>query len=157
MAKPQYIRTNMAQLIVSTSKKVWNDLIPVLDQKKFFLLNNANCTRRKLFNFALALGLNEGFTMELEGKNDLFRTERIENDRHLYSAVYFNEELDCNSDRIEEILHDEKVYPCVEQYAETGFSRISDALHNKSEEIFTEELIKEMNEIYKDFVEDNLF
>ena len=60
----------MAQLIVSTSKKVWNDLIPVLDQKKFFLLNNANCTRRELFNFALALGLNEGFTMELEGKNE---------------------------------------------------------------------------------------
>ena len=147
----------MAQLIVSTSKKVWKDLIPVLDQKKFFLLGNANCTRRELFNFALALGVNEGFPTELDGKNDLFRTERIENDRQLYNAVYFSEELESNPDRIEEILHDESVYPCVEQYAETGFSRILDALHNKSEERFTEELIKEMNEIYKDFKEDNLF
>lgn len=147
----------MAQLIVSTSKKVWKELIPALDQKKFFLLCNANCTRRELFNFALALGINEGFPTELDGKNDLFRTERIENDRQLYSAVYFNEELEGNSDRIEEILHDEKVYHCVEQYAETGFSRISDALRNKSEERFIEELIKEMNEIYMDFKEDNLF
>lgn len=147
----------MAQLIVSTSKKVWNELIPVLDHKKFFLLGNSNCTRRELFNFALALGVNEGYHTELNGKNDLFRTERIENDRQLYSAVYFNEELKCNSDRIEEILHDEKVYHCVEQYAETGFSRISDALRNKSEERFTEELIKEMNEIYMDFKEENLF
>lgn len=144
----------MAQRIIYTSKKVWEETIPALDQKKYFLLANQTCTRRELFNFALALGISEGIPTELQGKNDLFRNERIENDRHLYNAVYFSEELNGDTDRIDEILSDESVFPLVEQYAETGFARIADALRNKSEGMFTQELIKEMNEIYKDFKED---
>lgn len=144
----------MAQRIIYTSKKTWTNTINPLDEKKYFLLSNQTCSRKDLFNFALALGITEGIPTEIEGKSDLFRNETIGNDRHLYNAVYFSEGLEEETDRIDEILSDEQVFPLVEKYAETGFLRIADALRNKSEHLFTQELIKEMNEIYKDFKEE---
>lgn len=142
----------MAVRIIYVSKKVWDETIPTVDLKKYMLLGNQTCTRKDLFNFALALGVSSGYPTELKGKSDLFRNESVETDRHLYDAVYFSEELDGNVDRIDEILSDEVVFPLVEQYAETGFARIADALREKSEETLVQELIKEMNEIYKNFI-----
>lgn len=144
----------MALKIIYTSKKVKDDLIPKLDENKYFQLDNHSCSRKDLFNFALALGISAGFPSELQGKNDLFRNETIGTDRHLYNAVYFDQKLDGNENRIDEILSDENVFPIVEKYAESGFSRIADAHRNKNDYTFTLELIKEMNEIYNDFKED---
>lgn len=146
----------MAQSVLYTSKKVSDKTIPYLDEKKFFLLANKTCSRRDLFNFALALGISEGLPTELGAKESLIRNERMENERHLYNAVFFSEGLDADESRIDEILNDEAVFSLVEKYAETGFARINDAAHNKTAEVFTQELIKEMNEIYKDFKEEYL-
>lgn len=144
----------MAQSVLYTSKRVSNKTIPYIDEKKYFLLANKTCSRKDLFNFALALGLSEGFPTVLEGKESLIRNERMENERHLYNAVFFSEGLEGEESRIDEIRNDEAVFSLVEQYAETGFARIDDAAHNKSEEMFMHELIKEINEIYKDFKEE---
>lgn len=146
----------MAQSVLYTSKKVSEKMIPYLDEKKFFLLANKTCSRRDLFNFALALGISEGLPTELGTKESLIRNERMENERHLYNAVFFSEGLDADESRIDEILNDEAVFSLVEKYAETGFARINDAAHNKTAEAFAQELIKEMNEIYKDFKEEYL-
>lgn len=146
----------MAQSVLYTSKYVSERVIPYLDEKKYFLLANKTCPRKDLFNFALALGLSEGFPTSLSGKESLIRNERIDNERHLYNAVFFSEGLDADETRIDEILNDEAVFSLVEQFAETGFTKINDVAHNKSEEMFTQELIKEMNEIYKDFKEEYL-
>lgn len=146
----------MAQSVLYTSKKVSDKTIPYLDEKNFFLLANKTCSRRELFNFALALGISEGLPTEMGAKVSLIRNERMENDRHLYNAVFFSEGIDADESRIDEILTDEEVFSLVEKYAETGFARISATAHNKTAEAFTQELIKEMNEIYKDFKEEYL-
>ena len=144
----------MAQSVLYTSKKVWEKIIPVLDQKRYFLLGNQSCSRRDLFNFALALGISEGIPSEVEGKKDFFRNERMEKERPLYDAVFFKEELNCDPDKIDEILNEDDVFTCVQKYAETGFNRIASAMRTVSDSSFTFELINEIDKIYKDFREE---
>ena len=140
----------MAISVLNTGKKVNEELIPALDQRKYFLLANDSCSRRDLFNFALALGVSQRYPTALEGKKSLIRNERMDNEIPLYDAVYFEEGLNGDTNRIDYITDDEKVFALVEEYAETGFKCIADALRNKGQDVFMQELIKEMNEIYKD-------
>lgn len=141
----------MAQLVIYTSKRNWNEIIHALDESKYFLLDNQSCTRRELFDFALACGLQQGMRTPLDGKKDLFRNERIENFRQMYNAVYFADVIGDDTERIAEIMSDEAVFPIVEEYAETGFSVIRDAFGKMSEDAFTQQLIAEIQEIYQDF------
>lgn len=147
----------MAQSVLNISKKNKDEIITKIDNNNFFCLSNQECSRRDLFNFVLALGLAEGYPTELENKEGLIRNEKMENDRHLYNAVYFTEQLNEDSEKIEEILNDDKVFSLIEKYVETGFNKLRTVMKEDSENKFMQDLIKDMNGIYKDFQDEYLF
>ena len=142
------------RLVLNVDVKNNNELIPQLDNSDYFQLSNQNCSRKELFNFALALGYKRGYPTELEKRVSLIRREVLANDKYLYMSVFFKESLEGDLNNIDKISDEGEVFSIVENYVNTGFSVLKDHMKDLKDEELMYLLIKEMDESYKDYLED---
>lgn len=142
------------RLVLNVDVKYYTELIPQLDNSDYFRLSNQNCQRKELFNFALALGYKRGYPTELEKRVSLIRREVLANDKYLYMSVFFKEFIEGELCNIDKITDEGEVFSIIENYVNTGFSVLKDYMKDYKDEDVAFMLIKEMDEIYKDFEDD---
>lgn len=123
-----------------------------LDASRFFGLHNSATTRKDLFNFLAALGVERGYPKDFTSKKSSFvRTEQIENNncRYAYSSLYYEDFIsDDPSSKIDMITNDNEILDLVEKYANTGFDVIREYMDNSTEEIMMFDLISKMDAWY---------
>lgn len=146
----------MAQETINIDPSYKQTLIPKIDEQNYFCLTNHRETfpRRHFFNFLLGLGYHYHIQTPLESKEGLYRVENMRNEKSFYPAIYFAEVVAGNPERIDEILNEEKVYNMIEEYANTGFSVLSDYYSNLTSENLMLTLLAEMDETYEVFAKD---
>jgi hypothetical protein len=75
---------------LNVSKKYNEGIINDLDSSKYFMLDNEHTSRTDLFNFAVALGLQDGTPTPLAPPAvSLTRTAYVEPFAYLYKSIYF--------------------------------------------------------------------
>lgn len=144
----------MAFLNISSKNKkgILNDI----DKQNYFCLASPT-SRLDLYNFMLALGYNNGLPTELESaKESLIREEYVNNQRFIYSAVYFTAHESGCIENIEEITNVDKIFLLMDKYANTGFSVITDYMRDLGEMALAYKLIPEMDEMYEQFLQDQV-
>lgn len=112
---------NKSEYIISTEYELFYEFIQgILDQKNFFMLKATNTSRSELFNFALALGLDEDKT-PLKRKNDLTRENYMNGFKYMYHSLLpnYNEEIDEASS-----------FMSAEEYANTGFYKLKELIES---------------------------
>ena len=144
----------MANKVINIATKYNEGLVVNLDKSDFFRLGKDSCQRGELFNFALALGVHQGYPSEIDKKVGFIRTESIGNNKYLYESVYFKEKIEGNLSNIDKITDENDIINTVEQYVSTGLNVLQDKKNSISEEEFMYSLFTEMDEIYKDFAEE---
>lgn len=131
-------------------------IIRVLDNSKFFLLNlsNETASRTDLFNFALALGLNEDEPTPLANSKGLIRTsnEDVKPYFFMYKSIYFDKVLSEDESKIDDITDIDAAFDLVEQYANTGF-KVLERMRNEfpEDELFTKKLLSQIDEMHKEY------
>ncbi|MDD6441953.1 MAG: hypothetical protein PUG71_07590 [bacterium] len=123
-----------------------------IDSSKLLSLDTKNCSRMELFLFAMALGIESGIESDLTKTDTLVRGEYIntKNETYLYST--YIGDMD-NTDDLEELNDVGKVYSKAQKYANTGFKLIN-GYFEKAEEVVRLELLKELDESFKNLMED---
>lgn len=139
---------------LNISQQVIDNLIPALDATNYFLLGKSDLPRLDLFDFAFALGYNRAYPTKLDRKVSFVRQEGIGNEKFLYESVYYKQVVDGDADKVDKILEEPSIFAMAEEFAETGFSIISDARKNDTAENFCLSLLSELDEMYKEFEED---
>lgn len=143
----------MAFLNIST--KIKKSILSDIDRQDYFCLGTSSISRISLYNFVLALGFNNDLPTELDSPKESFiRGEYVNNERYLYSSVYFlRHEKDCIED-IEKISDTEAVYHLMDKYANTGFSVLADYMREYGDKALAMKLIAEMDEMNEHFLTD---
>ena len=124
------------------------DLISRLDNSGLYYLNTSETDRFDLFNFALALGIQEGYPTKLNNSEGLFRTERL-NPQHkcVYYGIYYDKELKENKD-MDKLNNFVDVLHVIEEYANTGFIQLEKYIdEHYDDETLMLKLINTMNRI----------
>lgn len=118
-----------------------------IDSSQLLSLDTKNCSRMELFLFAMALGIECGIESDLTKTETLVRGEYINtrNEAYLYST--YIGDMD-NTDDLDVLNNVGKVYSKAQKYANTGFKLINNYFE-KSEEVVRLELLKELDEEYK--------
>ena len=142
------------RLVLNISSKYKTELVPQLDVNNYFQLSLSECSRRELFNFALALGYKRGYPSDMEKQTSFIRKEALGNDRYLYSSVFYKEVIANDLSKIDAIVDENAVFSVAEEYVNTGFSVLKDYMKEMSDENLMYKLLAEIDEIYKDFEED---
>lgn len=143
------------RLVLNISSKYNSEIVPQLDVNNYFQLSKSGgCSRRELFNFALALGYKRGYPSDLEKQTSFIRKESLVNDKYLYSSVFFKEVIAGDLSKIDEIVDENAVFSITEKYANTGFSVLKDYMKDMSDENLMYKLLSEIDDMYKDFEED---
>jgi len=142
------------RLVLSISNKYKTELVPQLDASNYFQLSLSECSRRELFNFALALGYKRGYPSDMEKQTSFIRKESLVNDKYLYSSVFFKEVIVGDLSKIDAIVDENAVFSITEKYVNTGFSVLKDCMKEMSDENLMYKLLSEIDEMYKDFEED---
>lgn len=146
----------MAFLNISTKNK--KGVLADVDRQDYFRLSNSTTTRLTLYNFAFALGYNNGLPSELDGpKESLIREEYVKEQpkRFLYSAAYFAVHKNECVDNLENIASSDNVFPLADKFANTGFSVLSDLMNKYDDKALALKLIADMDEMYARFLEDH--
>lgn len=146
----------MAFLNISTKNK--KGVLADVDRQDYFRLSNSTTTRLTLYNFAFALGYNNGLPSELDGpKESLIREEYVKEQpkRFLYSAAYFAVHKNESVDNLENIASSDNVFPLADKFANTGFSVLSDLMNKYDDKALALKLIADMDEMYARFLEDH--
>ena len=145
----------MAFLNISNKNK--KGVLADIDRQDYFRLSNSTSSRLTLYNFAFALGFNNGLPSELDGpKESLIREEYVKDQprRFMYSAAYFAaHETDCMSN-LEKITSSDNVFPLADKYANTGFSVLSDLMKRYDDKALALKLIADMDEMNAKFLAD---
>lgn len=112
---------------------------------------NVSTSRMDLFLFAMALGMDTVPT-EVKQPDTFVRDEYVKtkHDAFLYAAFIHNME---DKTDLDAVSNKEQVYKLAQSYANTGFNLLGDMMENKTEAVAELELIKEMDESFKDFFE----
>lgn len=131
-------------------------IIKELDSSKYFLLNlsNESASRTDLFNFALALGLNQGYPTKLATSKGLIRTsnEDVKPFFFMYKAIYFDKIISENLHNIDNITNIDAALELVEEYANTGFDILAKMKKEYHEdEHFTKKLLSLIDNIQKEY------
>jgi hypothetical protein len=134
---------------VNVSREHIDGIINELDRSNYFLLGNPETSRAELFNFALALGLKEGFPTPLSTSIGFFRTSYVENIIYQYKSVYFDKQLSEHPSDIDEITDTDKALCLVEQYANTGFNVLKRLWNEFGDDSHL--MIKLLNEMDRDY------
>ena len=138
---------------LNISKKVKNGILADIDNQNYFLLGAgaAGVNRINLYNFALALGYNQGWPTDLDAKESFVREENVNhsNWRFMYSAVYFDAHEKKCVDNIENIINTDEIFTLMDKYANTGFSILSDYIKEHGDNALAFKLIAEMDEMYE--------
>lgn len=118
-----------------------------IDSSQLLSLDTKNCSRMELFLFAMALGIECGIESDLTKTETLVRGEYIntKNEAYLYST--YIGDMD-NTDDLDVLNNVGKVYSKAQKYANTGFKLIN-GYFEKAEEVVRLELLKELDEAYK--------
>lgn len=146
----------MAFLNISTKNK--KGVLADVDRQDYFRLSNSTTTRLTLYNFAFALGYNNGLPSELDGpKESLIREEYVKEQpkRFLYSAAYFAAHENECVDNLEKIASSDNVFHLADKFANTGFSVLSDLMNKYDDKALALKLIAEMDEMYARFLADH--
>lgn len=145
----------MAFLNISTKNK--KGVLADIDRQDYFRLSNSSSSRLTLYNFAVALGYNNGLPSELDGpKESLIREEYVKDQpkRFIYSAAYFAaHETDCMNN-LEKINSSDNVFPLADKYANTGFNVLSDYMKKYDDRALAIKLIADMDEMNAQFLAD---
>lgn len=142
---------------VNISKKNFSSLIAKLDNNNYFQLGlkGQNGTSRKdLFDFAMALGVSQGYHTTVDNKDGLYRTESIGNSLFLYSSVFYCENVAGNALAIDEVTNHDKIIDFAEEYANVGFNVLEEKVRNESEEAFMYELLDQADTLYQQYEAD---
>lgn len=137
------------RIYVSSNNKKTIDNI---DHNKFLGLNLSECTRSDLFLFAMSYGQDN--PSELNGKKEGLTLEKSITDR-LYAiqyALYISSNNLKENDDLQSITDKTKVFDLSSRCANTGFAIIDSFLSRHEEEVIQDMLI-ELDELYKDNVE----
>ena len=117
-------------------------------------LSNETASRTDLFNFALALGLNEGKRTPLDTSKGLIRTsnEDVKPYFFVYKSIYFDKVLSEDDSKIDDITDLDAALDIVEQYANTGFI-ILDRMRKEfpGDEQFMKKILRQIDEMYKEY------
>jgi hypothetical protein len=136
---------------LNISKKVKNGILADIDRQNYFLLGSgaSGVNRINLYNFALALGYNQGFPTDLDAKESFVREENVNhsNLRFMYSAVYFEAHEKKCVDNIENIINTDEIFSLMDKYANAGFSILSDYIKEHGDNALAFKLIAEMDEM----------
>lgn len=133
----------MAFLNISNKNKA--GILKQIDSQNY--LGLFDCSRLELYNFMVALGYRSGYATDFEGSKESFvRGEYVNNIKHAFSALYFEQ----NPDSVEEVSDTDKVYSLADKYANTGFSVISDYMKECNEHTLTMKLMAEMDSMYEE-------
>ena len=118
-----------------------------IDSSQLLSLDTKNCSRMELFLFAMALGIECGIESDLTKTETLVRGEYIntKNEAYLYST--YIGDMD-NTDDLDVLKNVGRVYSKAQKYANTGFKLIN-GYFEKAEEVVRLELLKELDEAYK--------
>ncbi len=141
---------------INVSKEHIDGIIKSLDDSRYFLLDNSNTSRADLFNFALALGLNDGNRTPLSSSVGFIRTSYVESILYQYKSVFFAKDLSGRLSEIDEITDTDKALLLIEEYANTGFL-ILKKMKNEFEDDshFMEKLLNEMERVWKKYFDTN--
>ncbi|MCQ2260848.1 MAG: hypothetical protein MJZ77_05625 [Bacteroidales bacterium] len=142
-------------LTVDISRKYNEGIVKRLDNMNFFQLSKEKTGRRDLYNFAVALGINQNYHTRPEPRESFYRTEGMGNSYYLYSSLFFRDEISSDLTKIDAILDSNKVIGLSEEYANTGFSVLEEKEKNENSESFMYDLINKTDELYTQFCEDN--
>lgn len=133
-------------------------IVKNIDRTEYFRLGKSHIARLDLYNFAMALGYQQGYPTELSEKKESFvREEYVEknNCRYIYGSLYFSEHVNKgHKEDLENLTSTECTFSLADEYANTGFSVLSDYMKNKSEETLMWELLRETDEMYEQYEKD---
>lgn len=141
----------MAKAILNISKAYENGFIAGFEKTKFFLLNKNATTRSDLYNFAISIAkMEEKGPTDIQSPTSFVRAEYLGNYEPLFSALYFDEVLKENTDKIDDICNRDEVYTLAEKYANTGFGILKEWTEAEDEEATMYKLISFMDKKYQE-------
>lgn len=136
---------------INVNKEHLNGIIKELDDKQWFCLGKTDASRTELFNFALALGVKEGYPTPLLANEGLIRSEYIENFMYIYQGLFYNQKIISNPDEIDHIADPDAVLNLAEEFANTGFYRLKELKEEfPDQEHFMAKLLNEISRIQID-------
>lgn len=142
----------MAFLNISIKNK--RGILADIDRQNYFCLASPT-SRLELYNFALALGINNGLPTEFDSqKESLIREEYVGNTRFMYSSLYFTTHEQKCLENIEDITNTDEIYKLMDKYANTGFSVLADYMKDISGPALAYKLIPEMDEMFEHFLQE---
>lgn len=151
------IQKNPDRIFISKKAK---DIVKKIDSEKFINLDTSNNTRAKLFDFAMAIGIETlPIKMESVGKEGFLLESSIDGRKKalMYSYIISNSK---DKETLDEVTDKAHVYGVAQDLANTGFEIIEDYISNSKEELLLWKMIKELDEQYtrnvnNDFYENN--
>lgn len=137
------------RLYISKSTKALNARI---DEMEYFGLHNGATNRQDLLLFAMAIGA-DAMPMPFQGGESFVRAESIgDTTKALIHAFYISNKL--SADSLDKIENTADVFLLAQQYANTGFGILENAVDTKKPMDFAWELFRELDNQYKAEVED---
>ncbi len=138
---------------INVSKVHIEGIIKEIDESKYFLLDKSSVDRSDLFDFALALGLNEGHPTPLKSSTSFVRVAYVEKKMYIYRGIYYDKYLKDFPNQIDTITDDDKVFDLVEEYANTGFNKLAELKNEFTEDsLFMLKLLHELDIIQKEYI-----
>lgn len=141
---------------VDISKKYNASIVKKLDKSNYFQLSKDATGRKELFNFAVALGINQGYHSSPDSRESFYRTESIGNSLYLYSALYFQENVASEPSSIDEMLNYDDIIKLAEDYANTGFSVLEEHEKATTPDLLMYTLLSEIDKKYETFKQEML-
>lgn len=132
-------------------------VVKAIDQKNYMKLGKPT-SRLDLFTFAVALGYRYSSPetdVPLANKESFIRDEYIGNERHMLSALYYQDYVKVGKADIDKVIDSNLTFQVAEKYAEDGFQILESEMNQMSELAFTMKLLAEMDLMY-DKIKDTL-
>jgi len=142
---------------INVTNEHLDGIIKELDSSKYFLLHlsNESASRTDLFNFALALGLHEGYPTKLATSKGIIRTsnEDVKPFFFMYKSIYFDKVISKDESTIDDITNIDAAFDLVEEYANTGFDVLTRMKNEYPEdELFMKKLLSMIASIQSDML-----
>lgn len=137
-----------ASVPLAVEERIFNELLPKLDQMDFF--SSKVFDRTSLFVFAMALGFHQGKRTPLADRKGLIRYETLRNsaENSLFSAVALYELRKIN--QADHIADMGLTYKIANEYANTGFHFLADQVAQAfDEESFRLDRMEEMDDAFE--------
>ena len=137
--------------ISTTARK----LVESIDEKNFFLLGNKGTdaiNRSSLYSYAMALGYKEGKQTPIKQQYTGGFIQDMSIDGQLLAIMCCQYLMELPPDAIDCITEKGQIYKMAEQYANTGFHIIAEAVKQSDEENYLLDQLSTLDELYDAFV-----